>query len=214
MADFTSWFGATPGPRGDGTLDDSRKIDQQIYNNVIPHSLDWGTHVRYGRQRLNETLGRFTAQFGVDPTGLKPEQFTPQMHEFLQREVIGPNLLREADNGPGYVAPEAVAAGAKPAIPQQDGSISTEKTISFEADGKHYVIPTIIGGKSYTPDAAIDEFVAGRNKALGVFGSQQEATDFAEQRSRNLDSAFGGGGVLRKGPSAPAAGGLIGGGRR
>lgn len=110
---------------------------------------------------------------------------------------------------PGYVSPADVAAGAKPVIPQAGGDISTEKSIGVEMDGKHYVIPTIIGGVSYTPDAAIEAFRSGKNPHLGVFDSEQEATAFAEQRSRDLDAAFGGGGVLRKGPSAPAAGGLL-----
>lgn len=112
--------------------------------------------------------------------------------------------------GAGYVPPEAIAAGAKPTIPQQDGNISTEKTINFQSkvDGQHYVIPTIINGTSYTPDAAVAAFYAGHVPPIAKFASQDEATNFAEQRSRQLDAAFGGGGVLRKGPSNPISGGL------
>lgn len=110
--------------------------------------------------------------------------------------------------GPGYVEPADIAAGAKPTVRQSSGNISTEKTINFEADGRHYVIPTIVGGVSLTRDAAINEFRAGKNKPIGTFGTQQEATDFAEQRSRSLDDAFGGGGRLIKGPSDPASGSL------
>lgn len=110
----------------------------------------------------------------------------------------------------GYISPADIAAGAKQTVPQQDGNISTEKTINFQSrlDGQHYVIPTIINGTSYTPDAAIDAFYAGHVPPIAKFPSQQEATNFAEQRSRQLDAAFGGGGILRKGPSNPVSGGL------
>jgi len=101
-------------------------------------------------------------------------------------------------------SPTEVAAGAKAAVPQTDGSISTEKSIGVEVDGKHYVIPTIVNGRSLTPDTAVALFKAGKNAPLGEFASQEEATQFAEQRSRDLDRAFGGQGDLKKGPSSPA----------
>lgn len=106
------------------------------------------------------------------------------------------------------MSPSAIAAGGKPAIPQSGGGLSTEKSIGIEMDGKHYVIPTIVNGVSLTPDAAVEAFRAGKNQPLGTFGSQQEASAFAENRSRQLDTAFGGPGVLHKGPSSPAVGGL------
>jgi hypothetical protein len=42
--------------------------------------------------------------------------------------------------------------GGKPILRNPDGSVSTERTITIESDGKHYVIPTIINGKAVTPD--------------------------------------------------------------
>lgn len=104
---------------------------------------------------------------------------------------------------------EAVVNGQS-AVPQKDGSVSTEKTITIEADGKHYVIPTIINGKSFTPEAAANLFMARKIQPLGAFESAPEAQAFAEQRSRDLDKAHGGEGVLMKGPSDPAQGGLFG----
>lgn len=108
----------------------------------------------------------------------------------------------------GYMSPDDVAAGGKPRVPQQDGTISTEKTISIEADGRHFVIPTIVDGVSYTQDAAADMFMARKIAPIASFKTAQEAKNFAEQRSRDLDKATGGTGVLRKGNSAPASGEL------
>lgn len=110
--------------------------------------------------------------------------------------------------GEGYMPPETVAAGGKPAIRQKHGGVSTEKTITIENDGKHHVIPTIVGGESYEPQAAINMWARGKNPPIATFDSQEKADAFAEQRSRALDRAFGGGGRLLKGPSDPAQGGL------
>lgn len=114
--------------------------------------------------------------------------------------------------GEGYMTPAEVAAGAKQTVRQTGGvNFSTEKSISFEMDGKSYVIPSIVNGKSYTPDAAIKEFRAGNIKPLGIFDKPEHAEQFSRQRSADLDAAFNGGhGFLRKGPSSPADGQLIG----
>jgi hypothetical protein len=119
--------------------------------------------------------------------------------------------LFEAPDGAssGYMDPGAVARGGKVPVPQKDGGISTEKTITVEADGKHYVIPTIINGTSYTPKVASDLFMQGKNKPIGEFKTAEEANRFAEQRSMALDKAFGGPGALHKGPSNPASGKLV-----
>lgn len=119
-----------------------------------------------------------------------------------------PGGIAPDSRGPGYMSPEDVAAGGKTPVLQKNGSISTEKTITVEADGKHYVIPTIIDGKSYTPEAASKAFRDKQIKPIGVFNTPEEAKAFAEQRSRDLDRNFGGQGVLHKGPSAPAKGEL------
>lgn len=132
------------------------------------------------------------------------------MAGFGQLAGMGLALMRKGGviKGEGYIAPEDVAAGGKPTVPQTSGSISTEKTISFESDGKHHVIPTIVNGQSYDDDSAIKLWAHGKNPAIASFDSQDEATAFAEQRSRDLDRSFGGGGRLIKGPSSPASGGL------
>lgn len=123
------------------------------------------------------------------------------------KAAIDPNApAPEFMGGPkaAPMTPEQVATGGKPQVPQKDGTISTEKSIGIEMDGKYYVIPTIVNGKSLTPEAAIAAFEQGTNKPLGEFKSEDEATAFAEDRSRALDKATGGAGDLKKGPSNPA----------
>ena len=112
--------------------------------------------------------------------------------------------------GEGFISPEDIAAGGKAIVPQKSGSISTEKTITVtDKSGKTFVIPSIVNGKSFTPEAAEQMFIQGQIKPIAFFDSIDEATKFSEQRSRNLDKAFGGGGRLLKGLSNPADGSLI-----
>lgn len=124
--------------------------------------------------------------------------------------MVPPSQPAPNGAGPGYMSPAAVAAGGKIPVRQKSGNISTEKTITFENDGAHYVVPTIINGVSYTPQQAMQMWGAGKNPHLGAFANPEEAKQFAEQRSMSLDKSFGGSGQLIKGPSDPAVGGLIG----
>lgn len=63
--------------------------------------------------------------------------------------------------------------------------MSHERTITIEADGKFYVIPSVRGGKQLSPKAAWD---AARNTQswFGVFKSEREANDYAKRRSRGF----------------------------
>jgi len=66
-------------------------------------------------------------------------------------------------------------------IMNPDGTISTHKMMSFEADGKFYAAPTIVkkDGKlvELTPNEAID--FAFKNNEFKVFKTDQEAKDYA-----------------------------------
>lgn len=72
-----------------------------------------------------------------------------------------------------------------------DGSFSTERTITIGADGKYFVIPTIVGGKQLSEQEAINQWKQGKNKEVGRFGNEDQANRYAEQRSKQI-------GVLRQ----------------
>jgi peptidoglycan hydrolase-like protein with peptidoglycan-binding domain len=68
----------------------------------------------------------------------------------------------------------------RPAIRNADGSISTERTETFEVDGQFWNIPTIVGGEQLSSDQAFAEYEAGRNAAVqGPFASADEAVSAA-----------------------------------
>jgi len=75
---------------------------------------------------------------------------------------------------------------SRPKIANDDGSFSTERTITVEAGGKHYLIPSIVGGKQRTPQEAIALWQAGQNKPVGVYNSDAEAERAAVERSARI----------------------------
>jgi hypothetical protein len=75
----------------------------------------------------------------------------------------------------------------RPQIDNPDGSYSTERTITIEVDGRHYVIPTIVGGKQLEEEQAVQLFKQGVNKPVGVFDNADEAEAYAQQRSQQID---------------------------
>ncbi len=78
----------------------------------------------------------------------------------------------------------------KPMLRNPDGSISTEETITIEAGGRFYNIPTIVNGVRVEPKAAELLWRAGDNKAVGEFKSLDEAVKAAKERSNWLGSGL------------------------
>lgn len=75
---------------------------------------------------------------------------------------------------------------SRPKIKNPDNSFSTERTIGIEADGKHYLIPTIVNGVELSEEDAIRAFQEGRNKPVGTFNSREESDAAAPLRSNRI----------------------------
>ena len=65
-------------------------------------------------------------------------------------------------------------------VVNEDGSVSTVRTISFEEDGKEILIPTVIGGRIVSDEEAIEHYHrTGFN--FGKFDTVEEANKAAEE---------------------------------
>jgi hypothetical protein len=87
-------------------------------------------------------------------------------------------------SGDGALA--ARPKGDKPQIRNADGSVSTEQTITIESDGKHLILPTIVGGKRLTDAEAVKQWRAGKNEAVGTFDTAEAADSAARARTASL----------------------------
>ena len=74
----------------------------------------------------------------------------------------------------------------RPMLDNADGTFSTERTITIEAGGRHYVIPTIVRGTVLPQEAAILMWRGGMNPHVGEFDSAKEADEYARHRSSDI----------------------------
>jgi hypothetical protein len=87
-------------------------------------------------------------------------------------------------------APKAAAeAGidrSRPILENDDGSFSTEETITIDAGGRFVNIPTIIGGRRVSEDQAVEAWRRGKNPAVGEAPTLAQAEKMAQERSTRI----------------------------
>ena len=117
--------------------------------------------------------------------GRQPPKFVTQkemdnLEKWINVDRLSGSPLPEKFADGGVVQSASIDVSKLPTVRNPDGSVSTVRTIGIEMDGKHYLIPTVIGGRVVSNDEAIDAFKrTGRH--LGVF-STREASDEAGRR--------------------------------
>jgi hypothetical protein len=82
--------------------------------------------------------------------------------------------------------PKGAIDRSKPIIENDDGSFSTERTITVEEDGRFYNVPTIVNGKQLGERDAIDSWIRGDHEHVGEYGSLEEAEAAARSRSDEI----------------------------
>ncbi|MCT7340522.1 hypothetical protein N5K55_05780 [Pseudomonas aeruginosa] len=82
---------------------------------------------------------------------------------------------------PGMIEAGNIDLHSRPIVRNEDGSISTVRSISANFDGREVLIPTVSDdGRILTDGQAIQQYLkTGRH--LGVFDSPQDATAYAQQ---------------------------------
>jgi hypothetical protein len=87
-------------------------------------------------------------------------------------------------------APKAAAeAGidrSRPILENDDGSFSTEETITIDAGGRFVNIPTIIAGRRVSEDQAVEAWRRGKNPAVGEAPTLAQAEKMAQERSTRI----------------------------
>jgi hypothetical protein len=127
-----------------------------------------------------------------------------------------------AQGGPPVnpLSPGNIDLHARPVVHNQDGTISTVRSMSINVDGKEVLIPTVSpDGKILDDRQAVDLFRR-TGKHLGIFRTPEEATNYAQwlhtQQAQEYSGSGQGRGYAQLGPGdqaplmygLPAQGGL------
>lgn len=153
--------------------------------NDLPNNARVNPALRNWLQRIN-AVNAVTAD---DRLGSEPEQATPTS---MPAEPAPPSAAEAA------VSPDLNIDTSRPALENDDGSYSTELTITIEQDGRYYVIPSIVNGQMLSPEQAQDAWFAGVNPAVHApFNSQEEAEAYATWRSSQIPAARQAAGAAR-----------------
>jgi hypothetical protein len=79
----------------------------------------------------------------------------------------------------------------RPKINNQDGSFSTERTITLPLNGRWYNVPTIVDGQQLAPEEAEYAFSQGWLPHVGEFPSLEDAERSAKARSKHIGDMRG-----------------------
>lgn len=79
----------------------------------------------------------------------------------------------------------------RPQVKDEEGKISTIRSISFEEDGVEILIPTVVNGKIVTNEEAIAHYKA-TGEYLGKFDTPEEATAYAESLHESQERMISG----------------------
>lgn len=189
-------WGVTPGDFKDGVaarvnslVQSGRLNDNMTASKLNSMKLEAGGDGRYifkeGDKVLTDKYGKAVViDFNLPvPWGAGPVTIPPTPAELAEASRPYLGTPRNRGNRP--------IDTSRARIENPDGSFSTERTITVESDGKHFLIPTIVGGRQLSEDAAIKAWRDGKNKAVGEYDTAAEAERQARSRSRRIGDVRG-----------------------
>lgn len=148
---------------------------------------------------LNNLINAYSTLTGEDGGKIYEEQFASRLFN-AGKEDIAARVNKTLDNNVSRVDDSSIAnpeglmshgnidIDNRQVVKNDDGSISTEESMSFEEDGVEVLVPTVFDGKHHTNDEAIAHYQE-TGQHLGKFDTPANADKFAESL-HNRQEAF------------------------
>ena len=174
---------------------------------------DPSQNVKGGVSYLKQQLGRYNgdprlalAAYNWGPgnvdawvkTGLgtKGQQIPKETRDYVAK-ILGADIMalhpdKAGVQGPvpGMVEKGNISLAERPVVQNNDGSVSTVKSISVNIDGEEVLIPTVSDdGRILSPNEAVEQYQR-TGKFLGKFDDAAHATDYAKKLSAAQESFF------------------------
>lgn len=128
----------------------------------------------------NKSNNSFTIQQTVSPSITKENTF---------QRVVQPSAIEKITNNDTKYGRGNIDLTNRKVVNNKDGSISTERSISINENGKEILIPTVINGKIVSDEEAIDYYHK-TGKYLGKFDSIKEADDYAQKLHERQEQMY------------------------
>jgi hypothetical protein len=108
----------------------------------------------------------------------------------MQTQMLPMPMEFNLDKFPGRVQTGNIDIFSRPVVENDDGSISTVRSLSFGTDDGEVLIPTVSDdGRLMSDDEAIDMYYK-TGKHLGIFDTPDNATAYAERLHQQQEQLY------------------------
>lgn len=111
---------------------------------------------------------------------------------FTGKEKDGPAYVAGESTPKGLVEPGNLDLNSRKVLKNDDGSISTESSMSFEENGKEVLIPTVVNGNRLSEEAAVQHYRK-TGEHLGKFETPADADAYANKLHDEQDAVYNNG---------------------